>query len=220
MAKDGDFIMRPCQGWVIGLYNNTPGVNNVTQSIKFPRRRRARARWQSGLMTGIRHRDMVRRMRFNSSNVSINRRNPVGATDFLRRDDKLAAMMPAIERMAALQKDCAVALPAMFKYCEILAFDDGQLTLSLPNASLAAKLKQQIPKLQETLARRGWQVNGVKLRVQMSKPAEIKEQMRALSLPEAAVTAFDQLGETLEDTPQNATLIAALKAMVARRRPA
>lgn len=177
-------------------------------------------RWQSGLMTGIRRRDMVRRMRFNSSNVSINRRNPVGATDFLRRDDKLAAMMPAIERMAALQKDCATALPAMFKYCEILAFDDGQLTLSLPNASLAAKLKQQIPKLQETLARRGWQVNGVKLRVQMSKPAEIKEQMRALSLPEAAVTAFDALGDTLEDTPQNATLIAALKAMVARRRPA
>ena len=62
-------------------------------------------RWQSGLMTEIRRRDMVRRMRFNSSNVSINRRNPVGATDFLRRDDKLAAMMPAIERMAALQKD-------------------------------------------------------------------------------------------------------------------
>jgi hypothetical protein len=177
-------------------------------------------RWQSGLMTEIRRHDMVRRMRFNSSNVSINRRNPVGATDFLRRDDKLAAMMPAIERMAALQKDCATALPAMFKYCEILAFDDGQLTLSLPNASLAAKLKQQIPKLQETLARRGWQVNGVKLRVQMTKPAEIKEQMRALSLPEAAVTAFDELGDTLEDTPQNATLIAALKAMVARRRPA
>jgi hypothetical protein len=176
--------------------------------------------WQSGLMTGIPRRDMVRRMRFNSSNVSINRRNPVGATDFLRRDDKLAAMMPAIERMAALQKDCAIALPAMFKYCEILAFDDGQLTLSLPNASLAAKLKQQIPKLQETLARRGWQVHGVKLRVQMTKPAEIKEQMRALSLPEAAVTAFDELGETLPDTPQNATLIAALKAMVARRRPA
>jgi len=220
MAKDGDFIMRPCQGWVIGLYNNTQRANNVTKSSYFTAWRQAPQRRPSKLMTGILRRDMVRRMRFNSSNLSINRRTPVGATDFLRRDDKLAAMMPAIERMASLQKDCAIALPAMFKYCEILAFDDGQLTLSLPNASLAAKLKQQIPKLQETLARRGWQVNGVKLRVQMTKPAEIKEQMRALSLPEAAVTAFDELGDTLEDTPQNATLIAALKAMVARRRPA
>jgi hypothetical protein len=161
---------------------------------------------------------MFRRMRFNSSNVSINRRTPVGATDFLRRDDKLAALLPGIERMAALQKDCAAALPAMFKHCEILAFENEQLTLALPNASLAAKLKQQIPKLQETLARRGWQVAGVKLKVQMTKPAEIKEKMRALSLPEAAVTAFDALGDTLEDTPQNATLIAALRSMVARRR--
>ncbi|WP_229212208.1 MULTISPECIES: DciA family protein [unclassified Duganella] len=158
-------------------------------------------------------------MRFNSSNLSITRRTPIGATDFLRRDDKMAALLPAIERMASLQKDCAAALPAMFKYCEILAFEDGQLTLSLPNAALAAKLKQQLPKLQDTLARRGWQVHGVKLKVQMSKPAEIKEQMRALSLTEAAVTAFDELGDALEDTPQNATLIAALKAMVAKRRP-
>jgi hypothetical protein len=34
------------------------------------------------------------------------------------------------------------------------------------------------------------------------------------------VVAFDALGDTLEATPQNATLIAALKSMVARRRVA
>src|SRR5471032_1590342 len=86
---------------------------------------------------------MFRRMRFNSSNISLKRRTAVGATDFLRRDDKLAALLPAIERMATLQKDCAAALPSMFQFCEILAFEDGQLLLSTPNASLAAKLKQQ-----------------------------------------------------------------------------
>lgn len=162
--------------------------------------------------------DMFRAMRFNSSNLSIKRRTAVEATDFLRRDDKMAALLPAIERMAALQKDCATALPAMFRYCEILAFEDNQLTLSVPNAALAAKLKQQIPKLQETLSKRGWQVSTTKLKVQMTKAAEIKEQMRSLSLSEAAVTAFDDLGNNLEQSPQNATLIAALKAMVARRR--
>ena len=66
-------------------------------------------------------------MRFNSSNLSIKRRTAVEATDFLRRDDKMAALLPAIQRMAALQKDCATALPAMFKYCEILAFEDRVL---------------------------------------------------------------------------------------------
>ena len=37
MAKDGDFIMRPSQGWVIGLYNNSPDMNNVTKSTYFTR---------------------------------------------------------------------------------------------------------------------------------------------------------------------------------------
>ena len=161
---------------------------------------------------------MFRGMRFNSSNISLKRPTAVGATDFLRRHDRMAALLPAIERMARLQKDCAQCLPAMFKHCEILAFEDGQLLLSLPTTALAAKLKQQLPKLQETLAQRGWQVQGVKLKVQMAKPAQIKEKMRALELPPAAVEAFDQLSAELEASPQNSALIDAVKAMVARRR--
>jgi hypothetical protein len=41
---------------------------------------------------------------------------------------------------------------------------------------------------------------------------------RALEMPETAVTAFEELGDALPATPQNATLIAAIKAMAARRR--
>ncbi|SDG66522.1 Protein of unknown function [Duganella sp. OV458] len=161
---------------------------------------------------------MFRRMRFNSSNISLKRVTAVGATDFLRRHDKMAALLPAVERMARLQKDCADCLPAMFKHAEILSFEDGQLLLSLPTTALAAKLKQQLPKLQDTLARRGWQVTGVRIKVQMTKAAEIKEKMRALELPPAAVDAFDQLGASLEASPQNSALIDAVRAMVARRR--
>ncbi|WP_343730140.1 DciA family protein [Duganella sp.] len=157
-------------------------------------------------------------MRFNSSNLSLKRRTAVEATDFLRRNDRMAALLPAVERMARLQKDCAHCLPAMFKHCEILAFEDGQLVLSLPTTALAAKLKQQLPKLQETLAQRGWQVRGVKLKVQMTKPSQIKEKMRSLELPPAAVEAFDELSEKLEASAQNSALIEAVKAMVARRR--
>lgn len=212
MAKDGDFIMRRLEHWDIGLYNNSHRSNNATKSRVFSCQRPAFRHFRPGSC------DMLLRMRFNSSNISMKRRTAVIATDFLRRDDKMAALLPAIERMAALQKDCAAALPAMFKFCDIVQFEEGQLVLSTPNAALAAKLKQQVPKLQETLARRGWQVHAVKLKVQMMKAAEIKEQMRALSLPEAAVSAFDELGDTLEASAQNAGLIAALKAMVARRR--
>lgn len=155
---------------------------------------------------------------FNSSNTYIKTRAPVGATDFLRRDHKLSALLPAVERMVLLQRDCAAALPAMFVHCNILAFEQGELLLSTPSAALAAKLKQQLPKLQESLMRRGWQINNIRLRVQMMKAAEIKEQMRALSLPPAAVDAFDQLSHTLEPSKQNTALIAALQRMVQKRR--
>jgi hypothetical protein len=158
-------------------------------------------------------------MRFNvTNNLAIKRPTAVGATDFLRKDNKLASLLPAVERMAALQKDCAAVLPTMFQHTEILSFEQGQLVLAIPNTALAAKLKQQIPKLQDALSQRGWQVTGVKLKVQMMKPAEIKPEMRVFRLPETAVSAFDALGEALEPSAQNAPLIAALQALVARRK--
>lgn len=67
-------------------------------------------------------------------------REAVGATDFLRRNDRLAALLPAAQRMADLQRDCAEALPTSFKFCEILAFNGTDLTLSTPNAAVAPSL--------------------------------------------------------------------------------
>ncbi|UGQ47216.1 DciA family protein [Massilia endophytica] len=155
-------------------------------------------------------------MRFNSPNQN---RNAVGATDFLRRHDKLAALLPAVQRMASLQRDCAAVLPTAFAYCEILSFEGGVLVLSTPNAALAAKLKQQLPQLQEKLAHKGWQINNIRLKVQMMKSVSTPPvERRELSLPPTAVDSFAELSETLEPTAQNEKLIAALRAMVARRR--
>jgi CRISPR/Cas system endoribonuclease Cas6 (RAMP superfamily) len=106
----------------------------------------------------------------------------------------------------------------MFSLCEILAFEDGNLLLSTPSSAVAAKLKQQLPKLQDALLKRGWHINNIKLRVQMMKAAEIKEQMRALTLPPTAVTAFEELSKSLEQSKQNDSLIQALQLLVQRRR--
>lgn len=140
-----------------------------------------------------------------------------GATDFLRSNATMAALMPTVTRLVALQHDCATALPAMFQHCDILLFEAGQLVLATPNAALAAKLKQQLPKLQATLEQRGWQISAIKLKVQVTKSLAPVVQMRGLELPSRAVSAFAELGEALDDSKQNQTLIAALRAMVARR---
>ncbi|WEF30917.1 DciA family protein [Pseudoduganella chitinolytica] len=160
--------------------------------------------------------DMFAPMRFNSPNQN---RNAVEATDFLRRDGRMAALLPAVQRMAKLQQDCAAVLPTAFSFCEILAFEDSVLVLSTPNASVAAKLKQQLPKLQEALARKGWQVDNIKLKVQMMRTMSVAPvEPRKLVIPEVGVDSFAELSETLEPTKQNAALIEALRKLVAHRR--
>ena len=139
-----------------------------------------------------------------------------GIHDFLRRGT-LAALMPTVNRMVSLQKDCAIALPAMFQHCDILQCENGLLVLAVPNASLAAKLKQQLPKLQAELLKRGWQIDTVKLKVQVTKSLPPVVHTRPLVLPAMALTAFADLGDALPASPQNATLIAALRSMVRRR---
>lgn len=147
-----------------------------------------------------------------------NSRTSLGATDFLRKNDRMASLMPAAMRMARLQKDCADALPPMFAQCDVMAFEQGQLLLATPTSAVAARLKQQLPKLQADLQKRGWQVDAIKLKVQVTRAAGPVVEIRKLSMPDTAVTAFEELGDALEATPQNEKLIAAIKSMAAKRR--
>lgn len=146
------------------------------------------------------------------------RRTSLEATDFLKRHDKMAALLPTAMRMASLQSDCAKALPAMFNSCDVLSFEDALLVLATPSSAVAAKLKQQLPKLQAALQQRGWQVVDIKLKVQVTRSIAPVVHTRQLVLPGTAKSAFEELGEALAPTEQNATLIAAVKAMAARRR--
>ncbi len=141
-----------------------------------------------------------------------------GAADFLRANDKMASILPTVTRMAALQKDCAATLPAMFDSCTVLSFESDRLVLAIPNAAIASKLKQQLPKLQESLHIRGWQVIAIRLKVQVTQGIAKKETLKQLTLPFHAVSALATLENTLEDSPRNHALKAALAAMLQRHR--
>ena len=130
----------------------------------------------------------------------------------------MAALLPAAMRMASLQSDCAKALPPMFGNCDVLSFEDARLVLATPSSAVAAKLKQQLPKLMAALQKRGWQVVEIKLKVQVTRSIAPVVHTHQLVLPVSAKSAFEELGEALAPTEQNATLIAAVKAMAARRR--
>ena len=147
-----------------------------------------------------------------------NRKTSLEVTDFLRRNEKMAGLLPAAMRMASLQTDCAKALPPMFSQCDVYSFEDAHLVLATPSSAVASKLKQQLPKLQAALQKKGWQVVDIKLKVQVTRSIPPVVHTRQLVMPQSAVSAFDELGDALAPTSQNAGLIAALKAMAARRR--
>jgi hypothetical protein len=130
----------------------------------------------------------------------------------------MAALLPAAMRMASLQQDVAAALPAVAAACAVISCEEGLLVLAVPNAAVATRLKQQVQGLVAKLQQRGWQVQTVRLKVQVTQPPAPEYVVRQLSMPDTAVDAFAELGETLERTPANAPLIAALERLAARRR--
>lgn len=139
-------------------------------------------------------------------------------TDILQGHDKLGMLLPAVARMNALTKACSIALPGLFESCFVINFEAGQLVLGAPNAALISKLKQQLPKLQKALQSQGWQVNAIRLKVQVSKIQEKSITSKQISLSNRALAAFAALEGELDSSERNAGLKAALQAMINRHR--
>ena len=149
------------------------------------------------------------------------RRTSIEATDFLRRNDRMASLLPAATRMAKLQKDVRLILPPMYGNCEALSIQEGVLTLAVPSSAVAAKLKQQVPKLQATLQGKGWQVESVRIKIQVGRALPAQDEVMkpsSLELPPTAVQAFEELGDALPESPQNAPLIAAIRRLAEKRK--
>jgi hypothetical protein len=145
-------------------------------------------------------------------------KSAAGVADYLRADDKLAALLPAVARLGALQKLCATILPALFETCSVMHFDAGQLVLATPNAAMATKLKQQLPKLQDALRQQGWQVNAIRIKVQVRKIAVKSTTSKHLVLPGQALSALAELNDSLENSPRNEALKAAIRTMLRRHK--
>lgn len=142
-----------------------------------------------------------------------------GALDFLRTHDRMAALLPAAARMAELQKECIALLPDTFHACTVVQFEAGCLVFSAPNAALAAKFKQRLPKLQEALLQRGWQVDAIRVKVKvMPAPPPPAMSRKEKLLPRHAVSALAELEQQLDASPRNAALRAAIQTMLERHR--
>ncbi|HVL74685.1 MAG TPA: DciA family protein [Noviherbaspirillum sp.] len=148
-----------------------------------------------------------------------NTRGTREAADFLRSHDRMAALVSVAERLAALDRDCASLLPTGFSACRVLHLDGGQLVLAVPGAAWAAKLKQQLPRLQDGLVKRGWQVNAIRLKVQGGNISLPTRPPKQLVMPATARQAFQELESSLDKSKGNEALKGALRALLERHGP-
>lgn len=90
--------------------------------------------------------------------------------------------------------------------------------MSAPNAALATKLKQQLPRLQNQLQSGNWQINAIRIKVQVSQNVVKAPPPKQALLSSNAVLAFASLMEDLAPSAANEALKNAIAAMVNRHR--
>ena len=140
------------------------------------------------------------------------------ALDFLQSAEKLGALLPTASRLAQLQQACARLQPQVFAACHVVNLDNGQLQIAVPNAALATRLRQQLPRLVAGLRENGWPVEEIRLKVQVmperlpAPPAATKR-----PLPPSALNSFADLESSLDSDPRNEALRDALRQLLARR---
>ena len=91
--------------------------------------------------------------------------------------------------------------------------------IAVPNAALATRIRQMLPKLQAGLRDKGWPVDGIRIKVQMMSGEDRAPERPAAQaiLPAQAVQAFAELAQSLELSPRNSALLDALQSLVKRR---
>jgi hypothetical protein len=131
---------------------------------------------------------------------------------------EIAHLWPTIANLTALQKECIAALPHLFIYCQVLHLESEQLVVAAPNSAVASKLKQLLPKLMSALQKAGWQINAIRIKVQVNPVLEKEAVEKQCQFSRKALSAFDELEKNLSGSKGNDGLLQALRALLNRNR--
>lgn len=128
----------------------------------------------------------------------------------------LTALSRATQCIAALQRLYVVcAPPDMVRASRVVNNHDGMLVIAADNGAIAAKLRQQAPRLLKNMQKQGAEVTGIRVQVQVerSMPATRKRaEKKPLSID--SIDNFEKLSKQVKD-PE---LRSALARFAARRR--
>ena len=139
-------------------------------------------------------------------------------SDVLRLDNTLSKLLPTAESIIDLQKKCLEALPHHFSACQVLSLQEKTLFISAPNQSLATRLRQKLPFLQEMLIQAGWHIVNIRIKVRLPSAEKMPPVQEKKPLPHKALEALVLLRNKLEKNKLNEALISALDTLVNRHK--
>lgn len=128
---------------------------------------------------------------------SKNKSGPAGlALSWLDGDQHGASVLATARMMLAVERATRQALPpALAQACKVARIDRQQITLAVPGAAYAAKLRQLAPRILQLLADSGWNLNEIHVRIQAGLlQTETKTAPRDfVPLGDVALQAFQEL---------------------------
>lgn len=138
------------------------------------------------------------------------RSGPTPATDlsalaWLGRDTQGASVLSTAKALLSAEREIQDLLPpALARACRVARLDRQQITLAVPSAAHAAKLRQMAPRIAQALARHGRNISEVVVRVQAGLPqdgAKMPRTKDVIPLDDTALHAFRDLRERLAPGP-------------------
>ena len=128
----------------------------------------------------------------------------------------LTALTRATQCIAAMQRLYAIcAPPDMAGASRVVNKQDGMLVIAADNGAVAAKLRQQAPRLLKNLQKQGAEITGIRVQVQVERtgPAP-RAQVQKTPLTIDSIDNFERLSKQVKDPD----LRSALARFAARRR--
>ncbi|MEO6984733.1 MAG: DciA family protein [Paralcaligenes sp.] len=142
----------------------------------------------------------------------------LSAISWLSGDQRSAGVLTTARMLLSIEHAAKTILPpALAQVCRVARVDRQQVTLAVPSAAYAARLRQLAPRIAQMLTQGGWNINEISVKVQAgllqtrTNPAPIKD---VTPLDERALSAFEALQNNLRPGP----LADAVKRLLAHHR--
>lgn len=114
----------------------------------------------------------------------------------------LRALYLETQKLSLIQKAWEKIAPsALVSASHVGALQHGALTIYVGNGAIAAKLKQQAPRLLGKLQEWVNEVTSIRFEVQVRNPDADVGRHKDLALSQAALASLEQLEESLDDSP-------------------